>query len=101
MEQPVDLAAVVGMAKDRQPERRLGDEDVAALRLERRAGRIGPALVVAGDDDARALMLEHHLGAAEHMAGGDERDADPAAADRLAIGQRLQRAAGVLAQARA
>ncbi len=76
------------MAEDGQAERRLGDEDVAGHRLERRAGRIGPALVVARDDDPLAGMLEHDLGRAEDMAGGDEADVDLAEPDRLAIGDR-------------
>ena len=60
-------------------------------RLERRAGRVGAALVVAGDDDPLALVLEHDLRRAEDVAGGDEADVDLAEPDRLAIGDRLAR----------
>ena len=48
----------------------------------------GAALVVARDDDAFASMLEHDLGGAEHVAGGDEAHVDLADADRLVIGDR-------------
>ena len=94
VEQPVDLAAGVGMAEDRQAEGRLGDEDVARHRHERRAGRVGPALVIARDDDPLAVMLQHDLRRAEHMAGGDEADVDLADADGLAIGDRTARCCG-------
>ena len=53
-EQAADLARVGLMAEHRQPEGRLGDEEVAADELEGRRGRIGAALVVAGDDGATA-----------------------------------------------
>ena len=43
-----------GMAKDRQAERRLGDKDIAGHDLERRACRIGAALVIARDDHPAA-----------------------------------------------
>ena len=91
VEQPVDLAAGVGMAEHRQAEGRLGDEDVARHRHERRAGRVGPALVVARHDHPLAAMLEHDLRRAEHMAGGNEADLDLADPDALAIGDRLAR----------
>ena len=55
VEQPVDLAAGVGMAEHRQAEGRLGDEDVARHRHERRAGRVGAALVVARHDHPLAV----------------------------------------------
>ena len=51
----------------------------------------GAALVVARDDDPLAVMLEHDLGRAEHMAGGDEADVDLADPDRLAISDRPAR----------
>ena len=73
------------MAEDRQAERRLGDEDVARHRLERRAGRIGPALVIARDDDPLAFDNRDDLGRAEHVAGGDEAHFDLADPHRLAI----------------
>src|SRR5205085_4089284 len=73
---------------------RLGDEEIAVARLEGRACRVRPALVVAGDDDPRATVVEHDLRAAQHVAGG--REPHPYTADRyvLAIVERLQRAPG-------
>ena len=75
-----DFVAGVGMAEDRQAERRLGDEEIAGDRLEGSAGRIGRALVIARHDDARALRLDGDLGRAEDVAGRMEahrRIADP------------------------
>ena len=40
--------------------------------LERRAGRVGDILVIAGGDDPAALALDRDLRRAEHMAGGME-----------------------------
>ena len=91
MQQPGDLALVRRMAEHRQAEGRLGDEHVAGHRLERRAGRIGTPLVVAGSDDPAATVFQHRLGAAKHVAGRDESDIDVADPQALAIGQRLQR----------
>ena len=87
------------MAKHRQPEGRLRDEDIASTRLERRAGRIRPAFVVAGNHDPGAAVFQHDLGAAEHVAGRHETHRHIAGCQRLAIGKRLQRAAGRLAVA--
>ena len=58
-------------------------------RLERRAGRVGAALVVARDDDPLAAMIEHDLRRSQHMAGGNEADLDLAHPDRLAIADRM------------
>jgi hypothetical protein len=41
-----------------KPEGRLSDEDIAFYRLEWGAGRIGAALVIAGDDDRLAAIFE-------------------------------------------
>ena len=60
------------VAKHWQRERRLGHEEIAGLRLEVRAGRVGPALVIPGNDDPSALVFDDELRAAEHMAGGHE-----------------------------
>ena len=79
------------MAEHRQGEGRLGDEDLAGLGLEGGAGRIGPALVVAGDDDGQPLPGDRRLGRAQHMAGRRQPHIDPVAAHRLAIGHRLHR----------
>ena len=76
MQQPRDLATVVGMAEDRQRERRLGDEQVAFDRFEAGAGRVAPTLVVARDDDAASAMLDHDLGAAEHVSRRQQADGD-------------------------
>ena len=51
-EQLVHLAGGIAMAEHRQSKRRLSDEDVAGHELERRAGRVGAALVIARNDDA-------------------------------------------------
>jgi hypothetical protein len=47
-----DLELGLAVAKHRQSKRRFGDEHVAAFQFERRAGRVGNILVVAGCDDA-------------------------------------------------
>ena len=74
------------MAEDRQAEGGLGDEYVAGDDFERRAGRIGAALVVAGDDHALARMFEQDLRAAQNMARRHIGRIDAALqADRLAI----------------
>ncbi len=85
------------MAKYRQAKRRLGDEDVAGHHFERRAGRIGRVLVVAGGDDAGILAGDGDLGRTEHMAGGMEFDFDVAEPDFLAIADRLRRAGKIVA----
>ena len=71
-EQAADLCLCRFVTEHRQRERRLGDEDVARNDLERRAGRIGCALVVAGDDGALAVPIEHDLRRAEDVAGGGQ-----------------------------
>src|SRR3954453_22366196 len=91
VKQAVDLASGLGMAEHRQPERRLGDEDVARHRHEARTSRIGPALIVAGHDHTFALVLEHDLGGAEYVPRGHEADIDLADADRLVIADSLAR----------
>ena len=89
VKQAVDLTAGVGMAKDGQSEGRLGHEHVARHRHERRAGRVGPPLVVAGNHDPFAFMLHHDLSRAEDMAGGHEAHVDLADADRLIVSNGL------------
>ena len=74
--------------------------NVAAAGLKRRAGRVGPALVIAGNDDPAAAVFEHDLGAAEHMAGGHQGDPNLADRQALPISERLQNAARRLAMAR-
>src|SRR5260370_22046923 len=97
MQQLLDLVAVRRVAEDRQPEGRLGDEEVAGLRLEAGAGRVGPALVVARDHDPAAAMLDDCLRAAEDMAGRDEAHRYVADRHLLPIAPRLQRPAAVAA----
>src|SRR5690348_5834978 len=99
MEELVDLATIVGMAEHRQAEGRLGDENIARLRLERRTSWIGPPLVIARDDDAAGAFLQHSLRAAENVSGRHELHANGAELHRLAIGQSLERAPGILAEA--
>ena len=79
---------------DRQPEGRLGDEGVAAHRLEGCAGRIGLDLVVAAHHPDLAAVLEPNLRRAQHVAGRKQRHPHTVHFDRLAVGQRLQRDAG-------
>src|SRR5437660_414823 len=61
----IDLVVIRRMAKDRQAESRLGDEDVAWLRLEGSTGRVRAPLVITGNDDAAAAISEHDLGATQ------------------------------------
>ena len=96
-QQLLDLIGRVAMAKHRQAEGGLGDEDVARHHLERRAGRIGRILVVAGRDDAGVLAGDRDLRRAQHMAGGMEFDRDVAEPDLFAIADRLRRAGEILA----
>jgi hypothetical protein len=81
-------------AVDRQPERRLGDEHVAAQRLERRAGRVGIGLVVARHDPHAACVLEPHLRGAENVAGRVQRHRHAVLDDPLAVADRVERDVG-------
>ena len=62
------------MPEDRQAESRLGNKEIASDEFEGRAGRIGTALVVAGNDGARALPFKHDLGRAQYVAGRNQPD---------------------------
>ncbi len=80
LQQLCDLAVIGLVAIDRKPECRLGDEEIAGDKLEACAGRVAPALVVARDHRPPAAMVDHHLGRAENVSGGNERHryvADP------------------------
>jgi hypothetical protein len=88
-DQLVDLVAGVGVAKYREPEGGFGDEHVALYRLERRAGRIGAALVIARDDDPLAAIFEQDLRGAEHVPGRNEGRADIAELVAFAVGDRV------------
>ena len=63
------------------------------------AGRVGRALVVAGDDGAGSPEAELDLGGAENVAGGMEAEGDAADQALLAIGEGLEGSAGCLAKA--
>ena len=76
------------VAEHGQRERRLGDEHVARHDFEGRAGRIGCALVVAGDDGALAVPVEHDLRRAEDVPG--RRQANRHAVDVARCAQRLR-----------
>ena len=69
MQELFDLALRVRVTENRKPEGRLGDENIARNGLERRAGRIGHVLVVAGRDDAHPFSLYLDLRRAQHVAG--------------------------------
>ena len=83
-QKPGDLLAVVRMAEHRQAEGRLGDEDIAGHEFEAFAGRVAAALVVARDDDARAVLFNRDLGGPQHMAGRMEGDGNAVDCHRLA-----------------
>src|SRR4029079_5068487 len=89
LEQLGDLVFRVAMPEHRKREGRLGDEEVARNELKRRASWVARALIVSGDDGVHALIVDHHLRAAEHVACGHELDADIADLERLSIGERL------------
>src|SRR5690349_16124458 len=84
-----DFALVRRMAEYRQAEGRFGNEDIAGNRLERRAGRIGAALVVARCHDPAATVFQHRLSTAKDMTGRGETDIDITDPQALAIGQWL------------
>ena len=83
------------MAEDRQAEGRLGDEEIAAHRLEGHAGGIEAGALVARDDDALAGNLLT-TGGGEDVAGRGEGELDPAELEPVAVirGCRLPPASG-------
>jgi hypothetical protein len=89
-EQTSDLGLGRFVAKDGKREGRLGDEHVARHDLERRAGRVGGALVVAGDNGALAVPVEHHLRGAEDVPSGRETHVDAVDRLRRAVRQGLE-----------
>ena len=101
MEELGDLAIGVAVTEHRQGKCRLGDEDIARDKFERRAGRISDVLIVAGRNNPQTIRLDRDLRRAEHMAGGMERDADAAEVDAFAVADRLRGAGKVLAVAQA
>ena len=93
----VELAGDRRMPEHRQAKGRLGDEDIAGHRLERRAGRVRPPLEVAGDNHPLALIFHQDLGRAEHMARGMQAEPHPAPLEPVAIAERRPRL-GAIAQ---
>ena len=77
-------------AIDRQAEGGLGDEGVAAHRLERRAGAVRLQLVVARGHPDPAAMFQPQLRRAQHMAGRMQRQPHAVVHHGLAVGQGLQ-----------
>jgi hypothetical protein len=60
-QQPSHLVERLGVLEHRQPERCLGDQQVALGEFEGLCRAVRQPLVVAGDDDALPAMLHHHL----------------------------------------
>src|SRR5262245_3047758 len=94
-----DLARRIMVAKYRQTEGRLGDEDIAFERFERRTGRIGDVLVIAGSDDTQPITFHPDLRRAEYMTGRMKADPRPIQLESLAIADRLRAAGEIVAVA--
>jgi hypothetical protein len=88
------------MAKDRQAEGCLSDEDITGQDLEGIAGRIRPALEVARNHDPAAAPLEQGLGAAQYVARRHKAQGDAVQIDPLPAGQSLPPLARPVAVAR-
>ena len=89
------------MPENWQAKSRLGHKSLAGQQLETGAGRIGSALVIAGDDNAKTGFGDPDLSRTEDMAGGMKRHFDVAKAQALAISQRLCRAGEIFAETKA
>ena len=87
------------MAKHRQTEGRFGDEDIARHHFERRAGRIGRVLVIAGRNDAGAFAGDCDLRRTQHMARRMKRNGDVAELDGFAVCNRLRAVGEIVAVA--
>jgi hypothetical protein len=92
-----DFAVRVAMTEDRQAEGRFRDENIAGHDLERRAGRVGRVLVVAGCDDTGSPVRHHDLGRTQHMPRRMEGHGHIPEPDLLAIGNRLCRTGEIIA----
>src|SRR5207245_8844536 len=87
-----DLAGDAGglvPAEERQGIARFGDEHVAAQELERRAGRIRLAFVIARHHPDATAALDPDLPAAEHVSGAVQRDRAASHDAPLAVTHRL------------
>src|SRR4029078_11672853 len=82
LEQLGDLVFRVAMPEHRKREGRLADEEASRHALTRPASWVARGLIVPGDEGARALIVDHLLRAAEHVACGHELDADIADLER-------------------
>ena len=89
MQKLADLAVGIAVPEHRKTEGRLGDEHVARHQLERRAGRIGDILVIAGGDNTQSVCFHRHLRRAKHMPGGMEGHRHAVEVDLFAIADRL------------
>ena len=76
-------------AVDRKTEGRFRDERIAAHRLERRAGRIGRALVIARHNPDAVTGFDPDLRGPEHMTGRMQTQSDLANGQDLAVRHRL------------
>ena len=89
------LAAGRRVRENRQPKRRLGHEHVAGHGLERGAGWVCGALVIAADHGAAGFELHHHLRAAQHVPGRRQAHIHVADAQGFPRRQRLLPRAGL------
>ena len=87
VQQFLDLIGNRRVREDRQSKRGFGDEDIAGHGLERFAGGVGGAFVIAGEDDAGAGVFDARLGAAEDVAGGVQAEFGTAQFQRFAVGE--------------
>ncbi len=77
------------MTKHRQSKGRLCDEDVARHRFKGHAGRVGPAFVIAGKNDAGAFIFQPRLGRPQYVTGRVEADANAVQVEGLTVGTRV------------
>ena len=87
----------IAVAEYRQRECRLSDKHVARHEFERRTGRIGDVLVIAGGNDAQTVGLDRDLRGAEDMTGGMKRYFNATEIDAFAVADGLGCAGKILA----
>ena len=97
MQKFADFRVRIAMAKHRQAKGGFGDKDIARHKLERRTGRIGDILVIAGGDDRHVLVRDRDLRGTEHMAGRMTAHCHAIERDTLAVSDRLRAARKVFA----